>query len=78
MNRNPNLNKVNQIILLSQNYSAHKKMINHAKSSVDASSSQRNNYHKKLINQHARYVDAVQNIKDDRLNQSNRKICEKL
>lgn len=76
MNRHPpNLNKVNQIILFSQNYSAHMKMIHHARSSVDASSPERNSYHKKLVNQHTRYVNAVQHIKDDQLNESNRKFC---
>lgn len=35
---NTNLNKINQIILYSQNYSAHKKMINQAKSRIDGSS----------------------------------------
>lgn len=31
-----NLNKINQIILYSQNYAAHKKMINESKPSVDS------------------------------------------
>lgn len=64
----PNMNKLSQIIQLSQNYIAHKKMVSQAKSCIDQSSLERNRYHQRLLNQHSRYVDAVQKIKDKKLN----------
>lgn len=73
MNKNYNLNKINQIILLSQNYSAHKRKINEVKFCVDNSSPQRNNHHQKLISQHQRYANAVKTLKVNELNESNRK-----
>lgn len=35
---NPNMNKISQIIQMSQNYAAHKKMISQAKTCIDHSS----------------------------------------
>lgn len=62
-NKTHTFNKINQILLHSQNYQAHKNNLNRIKSCVDASSPQRDRYFKKLITQHSRYNDAVQNLK---------------
>ncbi len=64
-NKAPNLNKINQIILLSQNYSAHKKMVSQAKSSVDVSSPRRDDYNKQLLNQYSKRAHAALHVKDN-------------
>jgi hypothetical protein len=74
LNKNQNLNKINQIILYSQNYSAHKKMLNQIKYCIDASSPKRNSYNNKLNNQHIKYTHAVKRLKDEEINQSNRRL----
>ncbi len=64
-NKTSTFNKINQILLHSQNYLAHKNNLNRIKSCIDTSSPSRNQYCKKLVNQHSRYIDAINLLKSE-------------